>query len=156
MDWGGAQATASLLGGQIACGWIYPPEDARDLVSPTVIAIRSFVQMQLVFNIQVFSGFAGMGIIRWNAVDSADSIVCPDPLQDVQLDWMARWVSPITAGMGSGTLLSPNVFDSTHLSKSKRKLENTSGLLLCWSLDADLATSNVQFASDHRFLVQQV
>jgi hypothetical protein len=60
-------------------------------------------------------------------------------------------------GLAAGTVLSPNIFDITHLSKAKRKLENTAGLL--WSVEYSNpigTTTGVSIATDHRYLLQQV
>jgi len=156
LDWGGAEIIVSIFAGTVSYAWIYRPEDARELTSPTVLAMRSFVQMRVI-GTPVLGGFAGIGVIRWDGILSTDTLtVPPNPIEDFDLDWMARWIAPIPDGTTSGTVLSPNIFDNTHLTKAKRKLENTSGLLWVAAVDLALAPAAISFASDHRFLVQQV
>jgi len=159
VDWGTVQADALLAANTGACAWILDPATAREFyVSPTILAIRSFVQMRLgSVALSLDAGYAALGIIRWDGLDATAPVDCPLPLTDGNLDWMARWVQPIPLGTNSGTILAPNIFDLTHLSKAKRKLENTAGLLISWEFDAGIEiTSAVSIASDHRYLLQQV
>ncbi len=159
VDWGTAQATAVLGANSGGCAWILDPITAREFyVSPTILAIRSFVQFLFGSVSNNFGpGFVSCGIIRWDGVDDQPPVDCPLPLTDGNLDWMCRWVSPLPVGLAAGAVLSPNIFDITHLSKAKRKLENTAGLL--WSVEYSNpigTTTGVSIATDHRYLLQQV
>jgi hypothetical protein len=119
------------------------------------LAIRTFLEIYYTGDAFGIGGFIGIGIIRWDSKNNAVpfSAYLPDPLDDSELDWMARWVLPIPPGLPAPGLIGVNIFDNTHLSKAKRKLENTSGLL--WVMSTSLSVSATA-AADHRFLLQQV
>ncbi len=164
MDWECAQATATLQAAQgHVCAYLIGPDTFRDFyTSPTVLVTRVFCQI-----FQLSAGqspgsvpIAAIGIIDWKDRDSAAPDVtaneCPRPLTDCDLDWMGRWVSPgFPVGTPQATFpfgLGPNIFDNTHLVKSRRKLENSEGLLVSFeTLGMDAA-----FSIDARFLIKQV
>ncbi len=159
VDWGTAQAAAVMGANSGGCAWILDPLSAREFyVSPTILAIRSFLLIRFgSISANFGTGFAAIGIIRWDGIDALPPVDCPLPLTDGNLDWMARWVGPIPLGTVAGTVITPNIFDITHLSKAKRKLENTAGLLISFEYSNPIDTTTaVSFASDHRYLLQQV
>jgi len=155
VDWGSAQVSATVAPFAKSSAYILNPTDVRtSFVSPTWIANRAFLNCLNAITM-VGGGFAGVGLIRWTDLDNVAPTPADTPgvFSDGNMDWLARWVAPYPSGVLAGTLGNMNIFDNTHLSKAKRKLENSAGILCCFEV---LAASSFNFACDFRFLIQQV
>jgi len=156
MDWVCAQVDARLAPGSIACAWIHDPiETLETFTDPTLMATRQFTIMRQESTQNAgLSGFAAMGIIAWDGVSAAAPTECPGPLSDCDFDWVVRVVGIVIAGAPAGSLLNPNVFDNTHLSKARRRLPSQTGLLIAFETDAD-NTGVVAFGTDVRCLLKE-
>ncbi len=156
MDWYHSQSFVSLGPGQKSSTWhILPSVIQPDLTDPTLMALRAFLQFRLDAGTTTGTGFVALGIIAWSYVtDAAPTLAADTPSvmsPDGDMDWIARWVSPVLNGTNAGTLLSPNIFDNTHLVKARRRLGNDRSLLIVYE-SVNLSAS---IALDLRTLIKE-
>ncbi len=155
LDWECAQLDVFVGVNGRAAAYALKPTDVRDFyTSPTLMAVRAYCNVLSYAAPLGGGGFAGIGVIRWMDLDNTAPVGAdvPGPLSNCDLDWIARWVGVFPEGVNAGTLGNMNIFDNTHLSKARRKLENTAGLLVCFETDGVPAA----FGIDLRMLLKQV
>ncbi len=153
LDWTGAQLRANLLLNGIQAAYVVEPSVIKDFfTSPTLMSTRvAFSGLADDTNLGGLGGFVAFGMIRWMDVDDVAPIFSiPDPLANIDLDWIIRIVSPVP-GNSAGILLGQPL-DKVYESRARRKLENTAGLLGVFSsIDA-----NANLQVDVRVLLKQV
>ncbi len=155
MDWVCATLDVALGGTDIACAWLIDPiETLETFTDPTLMATRAFVQIRIEGASFVgIGGFAAIGLIAWDGVTALPPLDCPGPLSDCDFDWVARWVGVINRQLPAATILNPNVFDNTHLSRARRRLPTQTGLLVVFETES--ANSSVHFGIDLRCLIKE-
>ncbi len=157
MDWKCAQFRVTLGATGITCAWLLTPFDTSfEFTDPTLMATRAFLNIRL--NGESVpagvGGIAAMGLIAWDGTSDGNPPVgalCPGPLRNCDYDWVARWSGPAPAGTTVGTLLGPNIFDNTHLSRARRRLPTGTGLLVSF----ETIEIPVSFAADIRCLIKE-
>ncbi len=152
MDWECAQlATNALPTDGISCAWVVLPSVMRGrYTDPTLMASRWWLDGTVAAQ-GAAGGFLGVGLIAWDSPTDATPALCPDPLDQCDLDWITRHVWPRAATQGAA-LLNGVTFDLDHLSKAKRRLGNQSSILyVASSTGAGAAT----FAADIRVLIKE-
>ncbi len=152
MDWECIQADVTLGANTKACAWILDPvEVITDYTDPTLMATRQFSSIRSGTTAAGTGIFAAIGIIAWDGISVATPTPCPGPLTDCNLDWVVRIVGVQPDGTAAGTLLNPNIFDNTHLSKARRRLGNQTGLLVSFETEG----GTFAFAIDIRVLIKE-
>jgi hypothetical protein len=155
MDWECAQLDGDVTAGSKIAGYVFLPSMARaDYTDPTLMATRQFTSMRL-NTTQTLTGFAAAGVIVWEDINDTVPAAAdlPGPLTDCDLDWIVRVVGIAHGNMPAGSLLNPNVFDNTHLSKARRRLGSSGGLLVVFQGDADIISVNI--GMDVRVLIKE-
>ncbi len=155
MTWEALQINADGMGsGSKASAYvILPSETETEFVSPTLIATR-LVSAERITTLVPAGGFAfGIGLIRWSDVNDTVPAIgdTPGPLSNADFDWIIRQVSffPATTPVG----YSITSLDSlSYLSKAKRKLSRSTGLLLVMETTG---AGGLNASADVRCLVQQ-
>jgi hypothetical protein len=159
MDWVGAQARAQLNNGAFTgtsalCGWILTPEDAaKQFTNPTLMATRMKTAVNL-YTGASFVGdfcFAAVGLIEWSGLDALVPALSPDPILDTDFDWIIRHVFPVPALTGAGQYDNEVTMDTEYTSQAKRRLETSSGLLLCFAVEG----AGFTFSADVRCLIKE-
>jgi hypothetical protein len=154
MDWKCRQYRTQLQATQLVCSWVIAPEDlAFEFTDPTLMATRAFLQMYLAGpSVPAgVGGIAAIGLIAWDGLVSPPiGDLCPGPIRNCDYDWVARWSAPVPAGAPVG-VLSPNIFDNTHLSRARRRLPTGTGLLVAF----ETIEIPVNFALDIRCLIKE-
>jgi hypothetical protein len=156
MDWKCAQFRVSLGPTQIACVYLIDPDTlAIEFTDPTLMATRAFLNIRLDGESVPagVGGIAAIGLIAWDSSNGEAPIGdnCPGPIRDCDFDWIARWSGPAPAGTTVGTLLGPNIFDNTHLSRARRRLPTGTGLLVAF----ETIEIPASFAADIRCLIKE-
>ncbi len=153
LDWVCAQMDV-VLGNSIGAAWLIDPIFTLEtFTDPTLMATRAFVSMRQLGEQTVGTGFASIGIIAWDGTSSLAPLDPPGPLSDCDFDWINRWVGIVHVGSLTGTLLNPNVFDNTHLSKARRRLPSGTGLLVCF--EGEGVIQALDFGIDIRCLIKE-
>ncbi len=151
MDWVCGQLDVALGPNASACGWLADPIFILDtFTDPTLMATRAFMEIRTETSTSIGT-FAAIGLIAWDGVTSGNPPVCPGPLSDCDFDWAARWVAAIPRNTPAGSVVSPNIFDNTHLSRARRRLPSQTGLLVSFETDGIQAG----FAIDLRCLIKE-
>ncbi len=151
MDWEFVQAAQVLPSSSIAGVWVVLPSRIRNTYTdPTLMASRWFLGMRA--SVATGSaGFAGFGLIAWDATTDAIPSPLPDPIQDGELDWINRAIAPLV-GVPAETSIDWNL-DNVHLSKAKRRLGANKGILLVFSTVA--SSGSIRFGADVRCLIKE-
>jgi hypothetical protein len=156
MDWECAQLDGTVTANQKIAGYVLPQSLSRlTYTDPTLMATRQFTSMRLNSAQGAFTGFAAAGVIVWEDINDAVPAMAdlPGPLTNCDLDWIVRIVGIAHANLPAGSLLNPNVFDNTHLSKARRRLGSSGALLVVFEADLDIVSVNI--GMDVRVLIKE-
>ncbi len=159
MDWECAQASvgqATTGGTVVASQYLVQPSFLRQYYTdPTLMVTRAFVSGRS-DGTAVGAFYAAVGIIAWNDINDLPPGDPPGPITNCNADWIARWVQCVPDGTPASQF-SMNIFDNTHLVKSKRRLGNDKGILVCFQTFSPTGYANilVTYAADFRFLIKE-